>query len=502
MIRKLAGQTAIYGLSSIIGRLLNYLLVPLYTYTFAPEAYGTVTELYAYAGFLMVLFTYGMETAFFRYSGNIGNPRKVFSTAFTSLLFTTLLLSGVLIAFRYPIAARLHYSGHEQYIVWFALIIGLDALASIPFARLRAEEKPVRFATVKVLNIGINIGLNLFFIVLCPWILRSEGLSAFHAIIGRIYDPTIGVGYIFISNLVASAATLLILLPELRRSRLSIDPVLWRKMVLYSLPLMFVGFAGIINEMLDRVLLKFLLPYSIEKNTALLGIYGANYKLSILLTLFIQAFRYAAEPFFFQQAGHENAPKLYARVLNWFVIAGMCIFLFILLYLDILKYFIGPKYHSGLNVVPILLMANLMLGIYYNLSIWYKLTDKTVYGALISIGGAVITVVLNILWIPVLGYMGSAWATLICYGSMVLASWWLGRKYYPVPYKIARIAGYILLGSLIYLAAHYLIDPLLPGRLLFVLRLVIHTLLLLLYVLVILIVEKPFDRASGKAGGK
>ncbi len=496
----MAGQTAVYGLSSIIGRLLNYLLVPLYTYTFLPSQYGVVTELYAYAGFLIVMFTYGMETAFFRFNEKTKEDEDVYGTGMSSLLITTIVFSGLLAIFSSPIANLLHYEHHIRYIIFFALIIGFDAITALPFARLRVDNRPMRFVFVKIINISINIGLNLFFILLCPYVLSSPSLSAFHGIISRIYSPEIGVGYIFISNLVSSMITVLILLPEISRSKWGIDTKLLKKLLRYALPLIVVGLAGIINETLDRAMLKYLLPYTNEQNTALLGIYGANYKLAILLTLFIQAFRYAAEPFFFQQADKKDARLLYAKVLNYFMLVGMSIFLFILLYLDILKYFIGPKYHVGLKVVPILLGANLMLGVYYNLSVWYKLTDKTHLGAFIAGGGAFITIILNFIWIPRIGYMGSAWATLICYTSMALASFWIGKKYYPVPYNIIKIISMVLSGVAIYLLSKQYIDPYLEHQ--FWIKMALHSFLFITYVVIAFIVVSKAPKSVETATGK
>ncbi len=459
LLKKLVGQTAIYGLSSIIGRLLNYLLVPLYTRYFLPAEYGVVTELYGYVGFLMVIFTYGMETAFFRYVKDAKEPANVYSTAIWSLFSSSALLVGLFLLFSPFIADTIQYSEHIEYVIWFALVLGFDAMAAIPFANLRYEERPVRFALVKFANIGINIGLNLFFIVLCPQIVDNVPL------INNIYDPSVGVGYIFISNLVASAVTLLLLLPELRSIRWSFDVDLWKKMMRYALPLVVVGFAGTINEMLDRVLLKYLLPYDLEGNLAQVGIYGACYKLSILMTLFTQAFRYAAEPFFFSQSKQENAANTYAMVMKYFVLVGGFIFLGVTIFLDVFKYFIGERYHEGLVVVPILLMANLFLGIYYNLSIWYKLTNNTLIGAFMALAGATITIVLNILLIPVIGYIGSAWATLICYITMVGLSYLLSKRYYPIPYDLHLIARYLLLAVLLFLIDNQLIGRLLDDSL-------------------------------------
>lgn len=433
------------------------MLVPLYTYTFVEGQYGIVTELYAYAGFLMVVFTYGMETAFFRFSSRHNNHPQVYSTALISVGLVSILLSLFIILLAPTFSGWLSYPQHSRYLVWFGLIIGLDALTAIPFARIRAENKPIIFASIKLVNIIINISLNLFFILLCPYVLESGHAQWLHPFIQRIYDPTMGIGYIFIANLAASAITLLLLIPYLVKVKAGFNLAFWKKMLLYAIPLLFVGLAGIVNEMLDRILLKFLLPYDPATNQAQLGIYGACYKLSILMTLFIQAFRYAAEPFFFAQAGKEDAPKIYSAIMKYFVIAGCIIFLAIMLYLDIVKYFIGPNYHVGLKIVPVLLIANLFLGMYYTLSIWYKLTDKTLWGAYISVGGAVITIGLNILLIPLIGYMGSAWATLACYASMTMVSWFIGQKYYPVNYPALKILIYMVSSIGIYLFSDYVL---------------------------------------------
>lgn len=461
LLKRLAGQTAVYGLSSIVGRLLNYLLVPIYTRVFLPEEYGIVTDLYAYVGFLIVIFTYGMETAFFRYVKEESNPQEVYSTAFLSLAISSTVFVSLLLCFAQPIATWLQYPQQAHYIIWFACILGLDTLVVIPFAHLRQEEKAIQFASIKLINIATNISLNLLWIVFCPHILANypqfvDKLPFF----SYIYNPSIGIGYIFISNLIASAITLLLLLPQIFTIKLRLNKNIWAKMIVYALPLVVVGFAGIVNEMLDRILLKYLLPYNLTQNIAQIGIYGACYKLSILMTLFIQAFRFAAEPFFFAQAKHNNAPATYAAVLKYFIIIGAFIFLGITLCLDVFKYFIGEKYHDGIGVVPILLMANLFLGIYYNLSIWYKLINKTIIGAYIGLIGAAITIALNIWLIPIIGYFGSAWATLICYMTMTGINYYWGKAHYPIPYPLKDIFVALLLALFLFvidyvLSAHY-----------------------------------------------
>ena len=442
-IKQLAGQTAVYGLSSIIGRLLNYLLVPLYTNIFSTGEYGVVTELYAYLSFLIIVLTYGMETGFFRFWESEKGNLKVYSTSLISLFVSSFVFIVLVIIFSKPIASVLEYNNHSEYVIWLGIIIGFDALTAIPFAYLRQQNKALKFALIKLINIIIFIGLNLFFLLLCPLLIKN-GIK----IPNWIYSSEVGVGYIFISNMFASVITLILLIPTMK-IKFSFDAVIWKKMLLYSLPLLIAGLAGMVNETFDRAMLKRLLT---DTSTAMeqLGIYGANYKVSILMTLFIQTFRYAAEPFFFSQAKEKNAKELYAQVMKYFIIFGLIIFLGVLLYLDIIKYFIGENFRSGLKVVPILLLANLFLGIFFNLSIWYKLTNKTSWGALLAIFGAVITISFNLWLIPIMGYMGAAWATLICYFAMMVASFLLGNMFYKVKYPLLRIGIYFLAAFAIY----------------------------------------------------
>lgn len=453
-LRQLVSQTAIYGLSSILGRFLNYLLVPLYTYTFSAGEYGVVSEFYAYAGFFAVLLVFGLETGYFRfrqkpeYAGN-----EVYASALSFLLLANLLFVGAVLVWQQPLADALRYPQHPEYLLWFACILGLDAVTALPFARLRAENKAWRFAGIRLTEIFLTIALNLFFLLLCPK-LQSEWPDSVWA---DIYDPGLGVGYIFIANLLASACKLLLLLPQFRGVPLRFDGRILGPIGRYSLPMVVIGFAGMVNEMLDRAILKIMLPYDLQTNLKMLGIYGACYKLSILMSLFVQAFRYAGEPFFFSYAGRADAKRAYALVMQYFVIAGLFIFLLVTLFIDFFKYFIGEEFRAGLNVVPILLLANLCLGVYVNLSVWYKLSDRTGLGAWVSLAGAAVTVVLNIWWIPQYGYLGSAWATLACYSFMVIVSWLLGQRYYPVAYPLLKIAAYLLLGLGLYFANGYLL---------------------------------------------
>lgn len=487
MLKKLASQTAIYGLSSIFGRFLNYLLVPLYTYYFTAAEYGVVSEFYAYAGFFSVFLLCGFETGYFRFRDkeNVLHD-KTYSTALIFIILLNISVFLLFIAFNNYIIQTLHYEKHAHYVFYFALILLFDAIAAIPFAKLRAENKAFKFAIIKIIEILLTVGLSLFFIVLCPKLsaLNLTWLSYF-------YRPEIGVGYIFIANLIASGFKFLLLTPQLKTLRYGFDKTLFKQILNYSAPLVVIGFAGIINEMLDRVLLKQFLPYDAQTNLAQLGIYSACYKLSILMSLFIQAFRFAAEPFFFNYAKNADAKIVYARVLNFFVIFCVFIFLFVTLFLDFFKYFVGSEFRTGLKVVPILLLANLFLGIYVNLSIWYKLTDKTGMGAMVSLCGAGLTILLNVLWIPQFGYTGSAYATLICYIFMTCVSYILGQKFYPVDYDLKKLVFYPSLGLSLYFIFCFIM-PFYPWQ-----TWVLALQLLVLYVFSVVIISPLSKRWGG-----
>lgn len=453
IIKKLAGETAIYGLSSIIGRVLNYLLTPIYTAIFVAGEYGVVSHLYAWVGFLMVIFVFRMETAFFRFGTPKEDREKAYTTSFWSVAGTSLLLASLVLIFSKDIANGLGYSIDQSiFVSIFGLVLAFDTLSEIPLARLRLENRPKRFAFVRLTNIALNIFFNLFFLIFCPWAIE-QGVGFFlYDFIQQIYFPDFGVGYIFLSNLIASFCMFILLLPEISRVRWSFDQALWKRMASYSAPLVLAGMAGIVNEVADRQLLLELLPGSMESRLTKVGIYSACYKLAILMAMFTQAFRYAAEPFFFASANNKNAKKVYADVALYFTIAGSLVFLGVALFIDFFKHFLqSEEYWEGLAVVPILLMANLFLGLYYNIAIWYKLTDKTHYGALIALVGAGITIGLNAWLIPEIGYLGSAWATLSCYVSMVIIAWWQGKKYFPVPYSLKKIGIYIGLAMSLYL---------------------------------------------------
>jgi O-antigen/teichoic acid export membrane protein len=483
IIKKLASQTAIYGLSSIFARFLNYLLVPLITYAFPAHEYGVISEFYAYSGFFSVLLLCGFETGYFRFRDK---DQTSHDTAYsTALIFILCLNSLFFLAVFWgnaKLSGLLNHAQHPEYVLWFGIILAFDAIAALPFARLRAEQKAFRFAGIKLVEIGVTVGLTLFFIVYCPKLYANNPPPW----LAYVYHPSIGLGYVFIANLLASACKFLLLVPQLAGIVWGFDRPLFAKMLRYSMPMVVIGFAGIINEMLDRALLKYLLPHDLTTNMKLLGVYSACYKLAMLMSLFIQAFRYAAEPFFFSYSGQNDARDVYAKVLKFFVIFCVLIFLLVTLYIDFFQYFMGAEFRAGLHVVPILLLANLFLGIYVNLSVWYKLTDRTLMGAWVSLFGSGLTVALNIWWIPLYGYEGSAWATLACYASMSLVSYLLGRWFYPVAYPVFRILGYILLGLTLFFAQSWVRDYLnWPTWLL-------SSALMSEYLLITLCLEKPW----------
>lgn len=489
ILGKLAGQTAIYGLSTVVGRLLNYLLVPLYTYQFTdPRDFGVVTEFYAYASFLNVVLTYGMETAFFNFSAKRDRSPAVYSTALFSLGLSTALFLAAITLKAQPLAGLLRYPAHAEYVLWMAWVIGLDALTAIPFARLREQERAGRFALLKTLNILVNVGGNLLFLGLGKWAFESAAVPGWLAWARALYDPQIGIGYVFIANFVASAATLLLLLPEFLAARTRPDPGLLRQMLAYALPLLLAGLAGMVNETMDRILLKYLLPAEVAMRE--LGIYGACYKISILMSIFIQAFRYAAEPFFFAQHRQADARAQYALVMRWFVVACAFIFLAVMANIAWVQYFVGASYRAGLDVVPVLLLANLCLGVFFNLSIWYKLTEQTRFGTYLTLWGAVVTLTLNFWWIPRIGYMGAAWATLICYASMAVWSYLLGQKHFPVPYDLKRLLGYPLLALALY-ACLRRVDGLSTGA-----SLAVGNGLLACFAAIVVVLERPRRRAA------
>lgn len=454
LLKKLAGQTAVYGLSGMIGRFLNYLLVPLHTAQFVPAQYGVVSDVYALAAFGAVLLTWGLETGFFRFTNKQDvNPEKVTKTVLGFMLYSGLLFTALLLFFTQPIADALLYPNNPEYIIWMGFALIFDATAAIPLARLRLLNKPVRFAAIQLLSISVNISLNVLFI---GFIIPGGETGNTGYLTQLLYNPEIGVGYIFIANMIASGVKLLFTLPAYSKASLLLDKKLLKELFIYSTPLMLAGFAGMINEILDRRLIRIILQPVLGEEGALaqVGIYGAVYKLSIIITLFIQAFRYAAEPLFFSQSLKSDAKESYVLITKWFMIVVAYVFLLIMLYIDFFKHFIAQStYHEGLHIVPVLLTANIFLGLSYNLSVWYKLTGKTHYGAYLAVFGATITIALNFLLVPSMGYTGSAYATLAAYGGICIASYLLGQKYYSISYNLKSMLAYLSGAWLVYLVS-------------------------------------------------
>jgi O-antigen/teichoic acid export membrane protein len=456
LLKKLAGQTALYGLSSMIGRAVNFLLVPVYTSLLFPAEFGIVTELYAYAAFFNILYLFGMETTYFRFANKKdADEPHIFNHVNTQILIGGILISLVILFFTPQIAAHLSEgninktaSDFRSYIYYVVLILFTDAALSIAFARLRLQNKAFWFASVKLMNIGLTVLLNVLLLWGIPRMLVSDAVSvSIKEFILSWYDPADLVSYIFISNLIANVLQFPFLFKIFKGFKITWDFKIVQPMLVYAFPLMVMGLAGMVNEMLDRLILRELLPddfYPGSNKLHALGVYGACYKLSMFMTLAIQAFRYAAEPFFFSRASDKNSPQLFADIMKWFVLVCLLIFLGVSININIVKHFLGNKdYWEGLAIVPILLFANLFLGIYYNLSIWFKLTDKTYWGIYISLFGAGLTIIGNILMIPIMGYLGAAWVTLFCYVSIAIVSYLLGHKYYPIPYAVIKIVAWM-----------------------------------------------------------
>jgi O-antigen/teichoic acid export membrane protein len=454
LLKKLAGETLIYGSSYVLGRVLHYLVNTFYltrVFDGEQEQYGLYSDFYFYVAFLLVLLTLRMETAFFRFGSKKDDRDEAFSAAAGSLLGTALMWAAVLFLFYKSIATALSYPDMGTHVLILGSVLIFDILVAIPFARLRLENRPIRFAIFKVGGILINIFFLLFFLEVCPWLIRNG-----NEFITTIYHEENRLLYVFISNLIASGFVWLFLLPKYFQVDWKWSKKLWKKMILYALPLILVGVAGVINQSSYITFQKYILPNSLTENLSEGGIYAAAAKLAILMNLFTIAFNYAAEPFFFQHADRSDNKQIYAQVARAFSAVGAIMFVGILLYMDLVQLILGKSFRSGLEVVPILMVAYFMLGIYYNFSIWYKLKDKTHLGALISLGGAIITIILNILLIQKMEVIGSAWAALACYFFMVVVCYLWGRKYFPVPYPIGRMVLHIVLAIGVYLFSEWM----------------------------------------------
>jgi O-antigen/teichoic acid export membrane protein len=472
-LKKLAGQTVIYGLGTILPRFLNFLLTPLLTYIFQkPVEYGVNSEMFSYIAFMNVVFTYGMETAFFNFSNKTEDKDSVYNTALTSLIISSVSLALILFLFAQPIANWMDYPDKLKYVYWTIGILATDAMMAIPFARMRIQGKATQFALLKALNVVVNVGLHVFFFVFCKNAYENNETGA----LASYYDPAVGIGYSFLSGFVANCVSLLFLGPQFRFFRFAFDVELWKEMFHYAWPLLILGLAGMVNEVFDRLIIKHLLPKGIGQSEQ--GIYGACYKVAMLMTIFRQAFQYAAEPFFFNNAKEKDSKRVYAFVMKAFVIFCCFIFLFTMMNLPIIKHLIiSPNYFEGLGVVPILLLANLFVGVYFNLSIWYKLTGQTKFGAIITVIGAVITLIINFAFVPKFSYMACAWATFAAYGTMMVISYILGQKYYPVKYNLRVISVFFFLAI-----GFYFLSFLWQGLYNKYLKLILNNLLVLLFV--------------------
>ncbi|MFR9165496.1 MAG: lipopolysaccharide biosynthesis protein [Dysgonomonas sp.] len=480
-MKSLAKDTAVYGMSSIVGKFLNWCLVPIYTRVLTTGEYGVVTNIYAYIALVAVLLTYGMETGFFRFIHKEGeNPLKVYSTTLISIATSSLLFIALCFIFINPISNTLGYSDHRDYIGIMAIVIAIDAFTTIPFAYLRYKKMPVRFATLKLVNIILTIFFNIFFLIICPAIYKSSP-----EIINWFYDPNYREGYIFVANLLGSLILLILLIPYITGFKYTFDNSLLKQMLKYSFPLLILGIAGILNQNIDKIIYPFLFE---DKQQALesLGVYGACARIAVVMMMFTQAFRFAYEPFVFAKQ-KDNNTKPYGEAMKYFIIFSLVIFLGVMFYIDILKYFVGSAFFEGINVVPIIMLGYIFFGIYFNLSFWYKLTDKTYFGAVFSTIGCVLTIAINIIFVPVYGYMASAWASLICNLIMMLFSYYFGQKNYPIHYDLKRIGLYFLLAAILYCIAYFVqIDNM-------VLRLLFRTILFGIFLAVVVKKDLPLS---------
>ncbi len=437
LYKNLFKQTAIYGLATVVPRMFSFFLVPLYTELLPKEEYGRVNVIFAYLIFFNVILAYGMETSFFRFYNTEENKKSVVETSMVSIFWTTLLFLAVALLFRTSVSNFIQID--IQYITYIIWILALDALVIIPFSKLRAYQRPLFYAIIKIGNVAVNLGLNLFFLIYLPKIATSYPNS----FISSFYFEDFQVGYIFVSNIAASLITLLVLLPNYFQVKWKFNFDLWKRMMKYGFPIMIAGIAFAINDQFDKILLNYLLPADVAE--AQVGIYSACYKLGLFMVLFRTAYTLGIEPFFFSHASNENAKQTYATITKYFVIFGSLMTLGVIVFADVLKLIMirDSSYWNAMGVVPLIILANFFLGIYTNLSVWYKLTNQTHIGAYISIVGAIITLLLNYLLIPTMSYYGSAIATIAAYGTMMIISYVLGNKYYPIPYDMKKIGAYL-----------------------------------------------------------
>ncbi|MEA5425903.1 MULTISPECIES: lipopolysaccharide biosynthesis protein [Arcicella] len=487
VLKKLASETASYGISTILGRSLNFLLVIVHTAAFLPKELNVNVKLYAYVAIANIIYTYGMETAFFRFAAD--DKAKYYNIIQSAIIVSSCIFSGILIVFSTPIITALGFPGKEIFLIWISLIVAIDAITAIPFARLRLEKQTKKFVKAKIFNILVNVLLNVIFLLGFKKIAEGDYLLFLQPLAQKLYLPSVGAGYIFLANLLANACFFYFLRAEFKDFKFQFDKAVLKNLLIYAYPIMVMGLASTFNLMFDRILLERLLPegfYPNRTSQEALGIYGNVYKLSIFMALATQAFRYAAEPFFLAKAEDKNSPETLADVTKWFLITCVFIWLGVCLNLDILKvlFLRKPIYWEGMKVVPILLLANLFLGIYYNISVWFKLNKKTYFGTRITFAGLAITILFNFILIPKMGYMGCAVAFLISCFSMTALCYYFGQKYYPVPYKIFSGFGYIIsAGVLIYCTMQIHIENLW-------ISIPYHFLLLSLYTASVVLIER------------
>jgi O-antigen/teichoic acid export membrane protein len=433
-LKKLAGQTVIYGLGNVLPKFINFIFSFVLTYIFKePASLAPNAVFFGYISFFNIIFTYGMETAFFNFVSKTENKDRVYSTALISILASSAGLSLMLILFSEPLASLIKEPGRGNFVTWCILIVATDAIMAIPFARLRLNNNAKKFATVNITKILVIVGINVFYFIVCKRAFE-RGETSFLA---GLYDPEVGIGYSFLATLLANIFTIGLLAGEFTGFQYIFDKDLWKKMFSYSWPLLILGLAGMINETFDRIVLKYLLPENVADYQV--GVYSNCYKIAMLMAIFTQAFRYAAEPFFFSNAKDKNSQKLNALIMKYYILFCLFLFLGTMMNLPWIQFAISEKYRVGLSVVPILLLANLCVGVYFNLSVWYKLTGQTKFGAAITIVGAIVTLTINFLFIPAYGYMACAWATFFSYAVMMIVSYLAGQKHYPIKYNLRSI---------------------------------------------------------------
>ena len=453
-MKKLAKETAMYGVSSILGKFLNWMMVPLYTYVLASSAdYGIVTNLYAWTALLLVMLTYGMETGFLRFANkNKEEAGKVYSTTLIAVGTTSFIFAMICIFFSHPIANAMGYAHHSEFIAMLGTVVALDAFGCIPYVYLRFKNRPVRFVFLNLFAIAVNIFFNIFFLVICPWIaVKAPNL------INWFYNPSYGVGYVFIANIFSTVMVTIALLFDVFVVKFEFDKALLKKMLKYSLPLVVLGIAGIMNQTLDKILFPFLMTGA--NGASDLGIYGATSKIALVIMMFTQAFRYSYEPFIFAQKKDKNSLEAYADAMKFYILIALFVFLGMVLYMDIFKYVIRHDYWIGLKVVPIVMFSFIFQGVFFNLSLWYKLTDKTMYGAWFSLLGTAIIVILNILLVPHFSYMGCAWAAFACYFVIMVVSYYFGQKHMPIKYDLKTIGLYTCVTILFYVISLFIDTP-------------------------------------------